>query len=101
MRSECWRGTVAGRILNRRPVFTAAIGLAAFALASCGGSSAPSTPASFGAIDRERLLAADHAPGDWLTSGRDFGKSHFSPLTQINRDNIARLGFAWQFSTGT
>jgi quinohemoprotein ethanol dehydrogenase len=81
-----------------------AIVVATLALAACGGSPAPATKAeqsTFGAIDRARLLAADHAPGDWLTSGRDFGKSHFSSLTQINRETVARLGFAWQSPTGT
>jgi quinohemoprotein ethanol dehydrogenase len=56
---------------------------------------------SAGAIDQARLLAADQAPGDWLTSGRDFGKSHFSPLTGLSRENVSRLGFAWQIATGT
>jgi quinohemoprotein ethanol dehydrogenase len=54
-----------------------------------------------GRIDKERLLAADKHPDQWLTSGRDFGKSHFSPLTQINKDNVNRLGFAWDYDTHT
>ena len=56
---------------------------------------------SYGQIDRERLLNIDEEPGQWLTTGRDFGKTHFSPLDQINRDNVEELGFAWEYATGT
>jgi len=58
-------------------------------------------PSSFGQINRERLLAVNNEPGQWLTEGRDFGKSHFSPLNQINQDNIRELGFAWEYRTDT
>ena len=58
-------------------------------------------PAEFGNITRERLLNIDSEPGQWLTEGRDFGKSHYSPLAQINRDNIQELGFAWEYRTDT
>src|SRR5690606_19963094 len=74
----------------------------ALLLAACGGrsatSSSPATPQvdattdaatapvrRFGAITRERLLAADDEPGQWLTTGRDAGKGHYSPLDQIDR----------------
>jgi quinohemoprotein ethanol dehydrogenase len=56
---------------------------------------------AYGQLDRARLLAADQEPGQWFTAGRDFGKSHYSPLTQINKDTVARLGFAWQYDTNT
>ena len=82
-------------------------GVASLALAllltacSSRDGSTPERPTAFGQIDRTRLLAADSNPGDWLTTGRDFGKGHYSPLDQINRDSIARLGFAWEYATGT
>jgi quinohemoprotein ethanol dehydrogenase len=56
---------------------------------------------SFGNITRERLLNADAEPGEWMTEGRDFGKSHYSPLDKINLDNIGRLGQAWDYKTTT
>jgi quinohemoprotein ethanol dehydrogenase len=59
-----------------------------------------STP-SAGQVDRARLLAADSEPQSWLTAGRDFGKSHYSPLTQINKDNVRSVGFAWEYQTHT
>ena len=58
-------------------------------------------PAARGQIDAKRLLAADKHPGEWLTSGRDFGKGHYSPLAQINKQNVDRLGFAWDYDTHT
>jgi quinohemoprotein ethanol dehydrogenase len=54
-----------------------------------------------GQIDLKRLMDADKHPDQWLTTGRDFGKSHYSPLAQINRDNVSRLGFAWDYDTHT
>ncbi len=59
------------------------------------------TPRAYGQVDRARLLAADQHPENWFTAGRDFGKSHFSPLTQINTRSVARLGLAWQYDTHT
>jgi len=56
---------------------------------------------SYGNITRERLLAADSEPGQWMTSGRDFGKSHYSTLDQINVETVGRLGFAWDYALGT
>jgi quinohemoprotein ethanol dehydrogenase len=56
---------------------------------------------AYGRIDRQRLLAADRHPEDWLTVGRDFGKGHYSPLTQINKQTVGRLGFAWDYDTQT
>src|ERR1035441_5283837 len=47
--------------------------------------------AARGQIDLKRLLSADKHPGDWLTTGRDIGKGHYSPLKQINKDTVGRL----------
>ncbi|MDE3114251.1 MAG: PQQ-dependent dehydrogenase, methanol/ethanol family [Pseudomonadota bacterium] len=55
----------------------------------------------YAAIDRARLLAADRTPQDWLTTGRDYGKTHYSPLDAINRATVSHLGFAWDFHTDT
>ncbi len=37
----------------------------------------------------------------WPAVGGDWRGMHYSPLATLNRDNVARLGFAWQFATGT
>ncbi len=54
-----------------------------------------------GWIDRDRLQNVASEPGSWLTGGRDFGETHFSPLTKINDKNANQLGFAWQYFTDT
>lgn len=58
-------------------------------------------PTGYGNITRDRLLKADSEPQNWMTTGRDFGKGHYSPLDQINRDTVSRLGFAWDYDTST
>jgi quinoprotein glucose dehydrogenase len=37
------------------------------------------------------------APGDWQDYGRDGGNARFSPLTEINSANVARLHQAWVY----
>lgn len=56
---------------------------------------------AYGQVNLARLLAADKHPDEWLTSGRDFGKSHYSPLAQIDKETVGRLGFAWAYDTHT
>jgi quinohemoprotein ethanol dehydrogenase len=81
-------------------------------LTGCGGDGSEGVAAGtasdtgeaerrFGNVTRERLLAADAEPWNWMTEGRDFGKGHFSPLDDINAGNVASLGFAWDYQTGT
>lgn len=62
---------------------------------------APAAAMPTGKVDLARLQAVASEPGAWLTSGRDAGKTHYSPLDLINQENVARLGFAWQLETGT
>ncbi len=52
-------------------------------------------PAPPAAIDNSRIVAADHDPGDWMTTGRTYSEQRFSPLTQINDKNAQKLGLAW------
>ena len=49
-------------------------------------------------------LCACQAPREstpWPSVGGDWRGTHYSPLETINRDTVARLGFAWQYATGT
>lgn len=46
------------------------------------------------------FILSTQAQGDWPVYGRDPGGSRFSPLTQISRDNVARLQVAWTYHTG-
>ncbi len=85
---------------------TGVVGVAA--VLTCGallwglGRTSPASAArAAGQVDLPRLLAVDKTPGEWLASGRDAGKTHYSPLSLMNRESIGRLGFAWEFKTGT
>src|ERR1041384_3540804 len=42
----------------------------------------------------------DAADDSWPYYGHDAGGMRYSPLTQINRENVARLKVAWTFHTG-
>jgi quinohemoprotein ethanol dehydrogenase len=42
--------------------------------------------------------ATTPAPADqWISKGRDWREQHHSPLADINRYNVARLGLAWSY----
>ncbi len=46
-------------------------------------------------VDGERIINADNEPGNWMTTGRTYGETRFSPLTQITDQNVGQLGIAW------
>ncbi len=50
-------------------------------------------PVAAQAVDDARLVQA--APAEWLSYGRDYAETHYSPLTQINAGNVAGLDVAW------
>ena len=39
-------------------------------------------------------------PDDWSAGGRDKDGTYFSPLTQINDENVDKLGYAWSYDLG-
>jgi len=47
------------------------------------------------AVDAARLGKAASEPGQWLTVGRTTDEQRFSPLKQINTDNVNQLSLAW------
>ena len=47
----------------------------------------------FQPVTREMLLNPD--PGDWLMYSRTYDAQRFSPLDQINRQNVGQLRMAW------
>ena len=54
-----------------------------------------------GGVTRERLRNAAADAANWLSHGRDFSEQRFSPLDQINEQNVSDLGLAWTFDLGT
>jgi quinoprotein glucose dehydrogenase len=37
---------------------------------------------------------------EWPVAGGDHGQTRYSPLRQVNRDNVSQLRLAWQFDSG-
>src|SRR4051812_39877291 len=64
----------------------AALGLILVAVVSC--SRPTHTP-------RDAQLRDGNGGDDWAAFGRTYGEQHYSPLTQIDAGNVARLGLAW------
>ena len=48
-------------------------------------------------VDDAALKNADGADGEWLTVGLSLAETRYSPLKQINTDNVDRLGLAWSY----
>ncbi len=46
-------------------------------------------------VTQEKLRAAQDDPNTWLMYGRDYQATRYSPLSQIDTSNIARLTPAW------
>jgi quinohemoprotein ethanol dehydrogenase len=55
----------------------------------------PAAAAYSAAVNTARLVAADSEPGNWMSNGRDYGEQRFSPLDQLNTENVNQLSLAW------
>ncbi len=52
-------------------------------------------------IDHARLTDAGRDTANWLMYGRTYDEQRFSPLRQINEDNVQQLGLVWSRELGT
>jgi quinohemoprotein ethanol dehydrogenase len=78
--------------------------LVASALAIAGAVAAAQMPTSSEraiVIDDAALRGADERAGEWLTHGRTYAETRFSPLSRINTQTVETLGLLWSFATGT
>lgn len=80
------------------------LGVTAFAAMGCGDKStgrsdAPKKLAA--AVDDARIVNADGDAANWLTHGRTYSEQRFSPLDQINYQNVSKLALAWSFDLDT
>jgi quinohemoprotein ethanol dehydrogenase len=57
-------------------------------LAACGSKKSADA-------DDAMLADALKHPGDWLTHGLNYYENRYSPLTQVNKENVSTLGLAW------
>lgn len=48
-----------------------------------------------GGVDAAMLLAADSDTANWISHGRTYYEQRFSPLDQINAENVGDLGLQW------
>jgi quinohemoprotein ethanol dehydrogenase len=58
----------------------------------CGGAARPASPAD---VDGAAIAGYERDGRQWPSNGGGYSEERFSPLTQINKANVARLGFAW------
>ncbi len=91
--------------MDRKPLLHFATCLVVCICAGCRPQSgAPNTPeraASASTVDASRIIHADQEPGNWLTYGRTYSEQRFSPLKQINDQNVGQLGLAWYIDLDT
>lgn len=52
-------------------------------------------------VNHTRMLNAQNDGSNWMSWGRTYGEQRFSPLTQINDQNVDQLGLAWYFDLDT
>ncbi|MCW2722764.1 PQQ-dependent dehydrogenase, methanol/ethanol family [Pseudonocardia sp.] len=62
-----------------------------------GGETAPPVVSD---VTYERILAARSEPENWLTYYGAYDGQRYSPLDQINTENVKRIGPAWIFQAG-
>jgi len=52
-------------------------------------------------VTEARLLSADSDTANWMTHGRTYDEQRFSPLNEVNSENVAELGLDWYFDIPT
>jgi len=74
--------------------------LAAFCatVPALGYCASAQTPAN---VDSGRMRTADADTANWMSWGRTYTEQRFSPLKQINADNVRKLGLAWYADLNT
>lgn len=81
------------RILNRKKFWFVAVMIALWA-------SFATAQQTQRVSDSALKNAAKHGE-EWLTYGRDYAGTRYSPLKQIDTTNVSRLGLAWYYDTAS
>jgi PQQ-dependent dehydrogenase (methanol/ethanol family) len=93
-----FKRTIEGKAVRRFHILAGVSLAVLLVVAGCSkqpdSTSAPPAAAPTAQVDHERLVAAD-SNSEWLSYGKGYSEQRFSPLDQINRDNVATLGLAW------
>ena len=72
------------------------VGLVGLALLPAGTALAQPDEQAWEPVTEERLLAPED--GDWMSYRRTCDVTGFSPLDQINRENVGDLQLVWAYS---
>lgn len=65
------------------------------ATADAGAAAAVADTAPAANVTSERLSNAASEPSQWMTVGGTYEERHYSPLNEVNRDTVSRLGLSW------
>ncbi len=76
--------------------FQSTVSRTAVALLVAGGVGLGATSANA----NDTLVELSKSNENWVTTGRDYSATNYSPMTQINKDNVKEVRSAWSFSTG-
>src|SRR5215210_7455228 len=66
-----------------------------------GQSGQPTLPLKTGNSKGNPFAETGDTSKEWLLHGRNYSEDRYSPLEQINRKNISKLGLAWSLNLGT
>jgi methanol dehydrogenase (cytochrome c) subunit 1 len=56
--------------------------------------------AATSALANDKLVELSNSNENWVMPGKNYDSNNYSPMTQINADNVKQLKHAWSFSTG-
>jgi quinohemoprotein ethanol dehydrogenase len=70
------------------------VGLLAGCTVKVAGNEAKTAATGAGKVDAA-LLTSGGDGSDWAMTGFNYAEQRYSPLTQVNAGNVARLGLAW------
>ena len=81
--------------MDTRRILGLVLVISAIGVAIAFQSLADNTTSKSGDVNEARILADVATGNNWLVNGRTNDSKHFSPLKQINDQNVANLGLAW------
>lgn len=76
------------------------VGSLLFVLPWCGYAQDGTKTYDLNLVTQERLLKGTADPSAWLMYGGNYESWRFSPLKDINRQNVRKIRVAWMFQTG-
>ena len=78
-----------------------ALSVSLLALAACSQPAAQPEVGADVAETGRRIILADQEPQNWLSHGRNYQETRFSPLDEIDTGNVSKLGLAWFYDLDT